>query len=92
VTGPVEPVGADQPPAYLVQHIQDALAADDRARELGVDVTVVDRRVVLTGMVATEPLRRAVGEVVAELAPGHEVVNGLCVMPADEGGEVEQLG
>ena len=28
------------PAAYLVQHIQDALAADGRARELGVDVTV----------------------------------------------------
>ncbi|HEY2997966.1 MAG TPA: BON domain-containing protein [Acidimicrobiales bacterium] len=79
------------PAPYLVQHIQDALAADDRTRELGVDATVAGRRVVLTGTVATEPLRRAIVAVVAELVPDHQVVNGLAVVPADEGGDVEEL-
>jgi osmotically-inducible protein OsmY len=80
-----------QPPEYLVQHIQDALAADDRVRELGVDVTVAGSRVVLTGTVATAPLREAIGVVVAEVAPDHEIVNELAVMSADDGGPVEEL-
>jgi len=85
--------GAPLPPAYLIGHIQDALAADDRSRELGVDVTLAgpDPRVVLTGTVSTEAQRRAIGEVVAEVAPGYDVVNELAVVSTDEGGGVEEL-
>ena len=81
------------PPDYLIGHIQDALAADDRSRELGVDVAVAgpDARVVLTGTVSTEAQRRAIGEVVAEVAPGYGVVNELAVVSTDEGGPVEEL-
>jgi osmotically-inducible protein OsmY len=90
VTGP-DPL----PTPYLVGHIQDALATDGRARELGVDVTVAGGRVVLNGTVATEAQREAIGEVagevVAEHAGGHEVVNELTVMSHDEGGSVEEL-
>ena len=84
---------APLPPAYLIGHIQDALAADDRSRELGVDVTLAgpDPRVVLTGTVSTEAQRRAIGEVVAEVAPGYDVVNELAVVSTDEGGAVEEL-
>jgi osmotically-inducible protein OsmY len=83
------------PAAYLVQHIQDALAADGRARELGVDVTVAGDRLVLTGTVTTTALREAIAvvaaEVAAEHAPGHRVVNELSVVSTDEGGAVEEL-
>lgn len=84
---------APLPPAYLIGHIQDALAADDRSRELGVDVTLAgpEPRVVLTGTVSTEAQRRAIGEVVAEVAPGYDVVNELAVVSTDEGGGVEEL-
>jgi hypothetical protein len=84
---------APLPPAYLIGHIQDALAADDRSRELGVDVTLAgpDPRVVLTGTVSTEAQRRAIGEVVAEVAPGYDVVNELALVSTDEGGAVEEL-
>jgi osmotically-inducible protein OsmY len=84
---------APLPPPYLIGHIQDALAADDRSRELGVDVTLAgpEPRVVLTGTVSTEAQRRAIGEVVAEVAPGHDVVNELAVVSTDEGGAVEEL-
>jgi osmotically-inducible protein OsmY len=84
---------APLPPAYLVAHIQDALAADDRSRELGVDVTLAgpDPRVVLTGTVSTEAQRRAIAQVVAEVAPGYDVVNELGVVSTDEGGAVEEL-
>ncbi|HZM32331.1 MAG TPA: BON domain-containing protein [Acidimicrobiales bacterium] len=83
------------PTPYLVGHIQDTLATDGRAQELGVDVTVAGNRVVLNGTVATEGQREAIGEVagevVAEHAPGHEVVNELTVMSHDEDGSVEEL-
>jgi hypothetical protein len=84
---------APLPPAYLIGHIQDALAADDRSRELGVDVTLAgpDPRVVLTGTVSTEAQRQAIGEVVAEVAPGYDVVNELAVVSTDDGGGVEEL-
>jgi hypothetical protein len=84
------------PPEYLIRHIQDALGADSRARELGVDVRVAGDRVVLTGTVATPAQRDAIGEVVCELvdceAPeGHQVVNELDVVERGEGGPVEEL-
>jgi osmotically-inducible protein OsmY len=87
--------GGPLPTPYLVQRIQDALASDSRARELGVDVTVAGTRVVLTGTVATAAQREAIGtvvdEVTAEHAPGHDVVNELSVMSREEGGAPEEL-
>ena len=84
---------APLPPPYLIGHIHDALAADERSRELGVDVTLAgpEPRVVLTGTVSTEAQRRAIGEVVADVAPGYQVINELAVVSTDEGGEVEEL-
>jgi BON domain-containing protein len=85
---------------YLVQHIQDALASDPRARELGVDAQVVGDHVVLTGTVATPELREAIGVVVGEVVEregGHEgggeldVVNELAVMSTGDDGSVEEL-
>lgn len=80
-----------EPQEYLVHHIQDALAIDPRARELGVDVQVAGGRVVLTGTAATPAQRAAIAEVVAELAGGYEVVNEMAILSADEDGPVEEL-
>jgi hypothetical protein len=85
---------------YLVQHIQDALASDPRARELGVEAQVVGDNVVLSGTVATPDLREAIGVVVGEVVEregGHEgghglvVVNELAVMSTGDDGSVEEL-
>jgi hypothetical protein len=81
---------------YLVQHIQDALASDPRARELGVDAQVVGDHVVLTGTVATPDLREAIGVVVGEVVEREggadfDVVNELDVMPRSDDGSVEEL-
>ena len=83
---PLQPL----PPEYLVQHIQDALATDPRARELGVDVRVVGDSVVLTGSVPTPDLRSSIGVVVAEVVEreagtGHDVVNEVSVTPGGTG-------
>ncbi|HKA82578.1 MAG TPA: BON domain-containing protein [Acidimicrobiales bacterium] len=80
-----------EPSEYLVHHIQDALATDPRARELGVDVQVAGDRVVLTGTAATPAQRAAIAEVVDELTGGYEVVNEMAVLSADEDGPVEEL-
>lgn len=84
------------PPEYLVQHIQEALASDPRARELGVEARVVGGNVVLTGTVATPDQRDAIADVVREvvereLGPAHQVVNELAVMSRGEDGPVEEL-
>jgi osmotically-inducible protein OsmY len=80
-----------EPQEYLVHHIQDALATDPRARELGVDVQVAGDRVVLTGTAATPAQRAAIADVVEELAGGYEVVNEMAVLSADEDGTVEEI-
>ena len=80
-----------EPREYLVHHIQDALATDPRARELGVDVQVMGDRLVLTGTAASPAQRAAIAEVVEELAGGYEVVNEMAVLSADEDGSVEEL-
>jgi BON domain len=80
-----------EPQEYLVHHIQDALAADPRARELGVDVQVAGDRVVLTGTAATPAQRASIALVVGEVADGYEVVNEMTVVSADEDGPAEEL-
>jgi hypothetical protein len=80
-----------EPQEYLVHHIQDALATDPRARELGVDVQVAGDRVVLTGTAATPAQRASIAEVVSELADGYEIVNEMTVLSAAEDGTIEEL-
>jgi osmotically-inducible protein OsmY len=47
--------------------------------ELGVHVRVVNGALLVTGDVPTEERRQAIGDVVAELAPGAEVRNNVSV-------------
>lgn len=82
---------ASEPGDYLVRHIQDALASDPRALELGVEVRPAGDRLVLSGTVATEAQRLAIADVVAEVARTHEIVNELAVMAHDEAGGAEEL-
>ena len=70
---------ASEPDAYLAAHARDALATDARVAELGLDVTVAGDLVVVTGTVSTPERRAAVAEVLAEVAPGHEVRNDTIV-------------
>jgi osmotically-inducible protein OsmY len=72
--------GEDIAPAYLVAHLQDALAADPRVGELGVEVVVAHGRLFLTGAVAQPKQRDVAGEIAAALAPGLEVCNDIEVV------------
>lgn len=75
------------PRAYREEEIRRALAADPRVGELELEVRIAAERVVVAGVLPTEERRRAVAEVIAELAPGLEVVDDTTVaklMPADD--------
>jgi osmotically-inducible protein OsmY len=81
----------DEPKAYLVAHVREALARDGRTNELHVDVTVAGRRVFLTGEVASEERRQAVRDVVSELLPDHDVHNETTVPQLAEPEAPEKL-
>ena len=79
------------PPDYLVGHVEDALARDERVCEQGLHVTVDGDLVVVTGVVSTEERRRRIPEVVGELLPGFEVRNRATVSDYPEDPKVEHL-
>jgi osmotically-inducible protein OsmY len=81
----------NEPKAYLVAHVREALARDPRTNELHVDVTVAGRRIFLTGEVASEEHRRAVSDVVRELVPGYDVHNETAVPPLEAPAQPEEL-
>jgi osmotically-inducible protein OsmY len=71
---------------YLAKQIEGAIAGDERTAELGVTVAVRAGRVFLRGTVSTANRKQAAGEVAAECAPGHEIVNEIQVEdPVDRG-------
>lgn len=80
-----------QAPEYLVAHVQEALARDPRVHELGVQVAVRGTKVFVSGTVASEERRAAVGVVVAEVAAGYEVHNGTEVAAYREADDMETL-
>jgi hypothetical protein len=95
-TGRFDSVGAvdrpdDEPKAYLVAHVREALARDPRTNELHVDVTLAGQRIFLTGEVASEEHRRAVTDVVRELLPAYDVHNETAVPRLESPAEPEEL-
>ena len=83
--------GDDEPLEYSLQHIREALAADERVGELGIGVEAIGERIYLTGRVATSAQRDAAGAVVEELAPKYQVCNEIAVERLVQTSEVERL-
>ena len=78
---------------YMVGHIINALATDERTHLLDVKVTITNDRVFLLGAVASEERRSAAEAVVRDLVPDHmTIVNGLCVENYREPTGQEHLG
>ena len=73
-----------EPQAYVAERIRDALAHDDRVAELGLSVSVSGDRVFLTGDVATDERKTAVGEVVTPLLEGRSLHNAVTVASLSE--------
>jgi hypothetical protein len=69
--------------AYLVAHLQEALAEDPRVHEPQLRVAIRGGRIQVTGDVPTLERKEAVSEVIHELEPTFEVEN-LVEVPAGE--------
>jgi osmotically-inducible protein OsmY len=85
---PEEYQGSDH---YLVEHVREALAGDERLGELELQVTVAGERIVVSGTVQTKERRQAVSEVVAGLLPDRTVVNQTTVLAPPAGAQTETL-
>jgi osmotically-inducible protein OsmY len=82
---------ADEPDAYLVERIREALAHDPRVSELGICVTVAGGKILLSGEVATPERKAAATEVAEPLAEGRAVHNALAVSALTEPADREWL-
>jgi osmotically-inducible protein OsmY len=68
----------------LEARLHEALVTDSRVGEPELAVVVRGSRVVVDGSVPTEERRRAVSEVLAEVAPGLEIDNRVTTTPHRE--------
>ena len=70
--------------AYVIEHVRQALATDQRTLAQGLRVTRHGECVVVSGTVSSHARRDAVGEVAAEVAADFVVCNEIVVVdPAD---------
>lgn len=76
---------------YLVEHLHDALATDQRTGELEVTVELLGDRVVLGGVVGNDARRAAVLAVVAERCGEVEVLDQMEVVVTTGPPTAEQL-
>ena len=80
-----------EPEDYTAQRLREALAGDERVAEMGIQVHLVAGKAFLTGQVATEERRHAVGEVAAEVLPEYEIHNDTVVTVVAEAPRVEHI-
>jgi osmotically-inducible protein OsmY len=66
-------------PAYVGEHLRDALVHDPDVGELDVHVAVEGDRVVVTGHVSTVERQEAISRRLAELVPDRDVRNETTV-------------
>ncbi|MFL5796938.1 MAG: BON domain-containing protein [Actinomycetota bacterium] len=76
---------AEEAPHYLIQRIREALVHDPRVGELELGVKLRGGHVFVTGTVHTDERRRAVSQVVREVAPDLEIHNQVTVVAALSG-------
>lgn len=78
-----------EPKPYLIEHIRDEIARDERVSGLDVDVAIVGGRVFLEGQAATEERRDAVTEAARRAAGDMPVVNEMTIIsrPPVDGAE-----
>jgi hypothetical protein len=64
----------ERPPEYLAAELQQRLATDPRVAELGLDVEVQDASIIVRGRLGGADCRAQVQAVMAEAAPGYDIV------------------
>ena len=80
-----------EPDGYAIERLRDALAADERVAEMGVQVRIAAGKVFLTGQVPTAERQRAVGVVAGEVLPEYEIHNETVVTELGDAPRVEHL-
>jgi osmotically-inducible protein OsmY len=85
-----EPPG--EPVQYVVAHVREVLANDDRVGALDLGIKIVGRAVFLTGWVTTPERLHAAEDVVREVLPDHDVHNQLHVLSQDPPTDSESVG
>lgn len=82
----------EEPDLYVVSHVREALAEDDRVTQLDLDVSVAGRTLYVSGEVPSDGARQAVAEIVRTCAPGYTVCNETRVASLSEPNDAEQIG
>lgn len=81
----------DEPAEHVVGRLREALAEDPRVAEQHIDIAITGHRVVLTGLVSSDEIHGAAGELASEMLPGYEVCNHTSVPPVHEPAAMEEL-
>lgn len=66
-------------PQYVAERVRAALADDPAVNDLGVKVRIVEKKVFLTGSVATVERHDRIGTIVREMLPDYDVRNDVTV-------------
>ena len=85
------PLDASEPADYLIGHVEEALACDERVNEQGLHVTIQNGHVFVDGTVSTKARFEAVADVVGELLPGFTLHNQADVAEYAEPSGMEAL-
>jgi osmotically-inducible protein OsmY len=72
-----------EPPQYVVAHVREALAHDERVAALDIQVRIVGSDLFLTGSVSSPPRRQAAEDVVRAQVPELTIHNQLDVLPTE---------
>ncbi len=80
-----------EPEHYAGERLRDALAADPRVSELGLQVHIVAEHLFVTGQVSTPERVEAVSEIAARVLPDHVLHNDLSVIDLAGPPAVENL-
>lgn len=84
-------IDRDTAPEYVVEHVREALAGDERVGQLDIGVSIAGDRIQLAGCVQTSERRDAIEQVVREIAPSWDVHNAIVVEELHETDAVERL-
>ncbi len=78
-----------RPPEYIVAHIRDALAEDERTAQQDLKILLSGKKLLVKGDCPTEERCRAIEEVIRSIAPDYEINNQVRVfaMPAPDRAE-----
>lgn len=77
--------------AYVIEHVRQALATDERTNIQGLRVTRHGDCVVIAGTVGSDERHAAVEAVAAEAAPAHRICNETVVVHADDHHRTEEV-